>query len=59
MVILYSNFKVVHIPGERNKKGLDEEVQALILSVTCDFLFFFLVKRDPKLMWKYERSLKS
>lgn len=58
MVIVYSNFKVVHIAGEREKKGLDEALQALIVSVTCGCVFFFL-KRDPKLMWKYERSLKS
>lgn len=50
MIVLYSNFKAVHIPGERDKKGLDEEVQTLIVSATCDFFFF--IKRDPKSMWK-------
>lgn len=49
MGIIYFNFKIVDIPGERHKGGLGGEVQVLIVSVTCKVFFFFL-KREPKLM---------
>lgn len=55
MGIIYSNFRIGDIPGERDKERLDEQVQALIVSVTC----IFFLKRDLMIMWKYERSLKS
>lgn len=41
MGIIYFNFKIVDIPGERHKGGLGGEVQVLIVSVTCKVFFFF------------------
>lgn len=37
MGIIHSNFRVVNIPEERNKGGLDEEGQVLIVPMTCNF----------------------
>ena len=56
MGIVYSNLRIVDSPGERDKGGLAEEVQALIVFMICNYFF---LKRDLKLIWKYETSLKS
>lgn len=53
MGMIYSDFWIAHVPEERNKRGLNEEVQALTAPVKCIFL------KESKLMWKYKTSLKS
>lgn len=55
MGIIYFNFKIVDIPGERHKGGLGGEVQVLIVSVTCKVFFF--PKERTKVNEKRETSL--
>lgn len=45
MGIIYSNLRIVDTPGERDKGGLAEEVQALIVFMICNFFF---PKERPK-----------
>lgn len=57
MGIIYSNLRIVDTPGERDKGGLAEEVQALIVFMICNFFF---PKERPKVnveIWNISKIL--